>query len=382
METESTRQIALHIVSRLHEAGFAAWLVGGCVRDQLLGREPKDYDVATSARPEHVLALFPHGELVGASFGVVLIKGKVEVATFRSEMDYTDGRRPDTVTYETDVRLDAARRDFTINALYLDPLSHQLLDLVGGEQDLKHGIIRAIGDAHHRFREDHLRLLRAIRFAARFGFTIEPATMSALIELAPLIRRIAGERIHDEMRRIITGPHRPQAWQLLDASGLWRMLAPEAPAGHHFAALSGPVDVALGWAALLYGTPDPRPLFHRYRFSASESRTCLELLSDAPLVTSLLTAPLAAQKRFARRDTFLQHLALHHAIHGATPAWDYWQTRLWSAADLFPTPLITGDDLIALGHQPGPRFRAILDQVEDAQLEGRIHTRDEALALA
>lgn len=384
MALEAGRDLALRIVERLRNSGHVAYWVGGCVRDQLLGLEPKDFDVATSARPEKVLQLFPDSQLVGASFGVVLHDGGVEIATFRSEGDYRDGRRPEEVRYETEAALDATRRDFTINALFYDPLSDQVLDFVGGQPDLSAGIIRAIGDPQVRFGEDYLRLLRAVRFAARFRYAIEEQTLAAMIQMAPLILKIAGERLHDEMRRVLTGDHLDLAWKYLQETGLLRHLVPEARAGARLVRLQGPVGVTLGWAALLEGTEDARPVYRRFRFSDREKLGCADLLaSEAPFLAihQLTTSEL---KRFLRRPHIEDHLELHRATYGKTAAYQFAVGKLseWGPEDLRPKPLIDGRDLIALGLETGPRFREILTKVEDAQLEGLLKSREEALRLA
>ena len=231
----SAERLAETIVHRLRAAGHRAWLVGGCVRDRLLNRTPKDWDVATDARPDRVAELFRESEQVGAHFGVVLVREnawQVEVATFRSDHSYTDGRRPDRVHFESDPEQDVLRRDFTINALLLDPETDAVLDYVGGQEDLRRGIVRAIGDPEKRFREDHLRLLRAIRFAARFGFEIETATFEAMRRLHALIRKVSAERVRDELVRILTEGGARRGFELMDASGLLGEILPEVAAMH------------------------------------------------------------------------------------------------------------------------------------------------------
>ncbi|HVW84566.1 MAG TPA: CCA tRNA nucleotidyltransferase, partial [Bryobacteraceae bacterium] len=228
-----SKDLARFIVERLRAAAHAAYFVGGCVRDLLLGREPKDFDVATSAEPDQLLRLFPRADRVGAHFGVVLVHddgAHVEVATFRSDLEYLDGRHPEGVRFETDPREDAVRRDFTINALLLDPISGEILDFVHGREDLAAGVVRAIGDPETRFREDHLRLLRAVRFAARFGFRIEPQTFSSIRHLAPLIHDVSAERVRDEIARILTEGGARRGFELLDATGLLHEVLPEIEA--------------------------------------------------------------------------------------------------------------------------------------------------------
>lgn len=375
---------ARQAVARLTDAGHVAYWVGGCVRDFLLGREPKDFDIATAACPDAVLALFPGSQLVGAHFGVVLLPNGIEVATFRSEGQYSDGRHPSEVRFETDPRLDAARRDFTINALYFDPLREQVLDFVGGRADLSAGIIRAIGNPAARFAEDHLRLLRAVRFAARFDYTIEPNTLAAMQSAAPRLPRISGERILAEMNRMLAGPNLPTVWRYLWEAGLWRSLAPESPAGGRLARLRAPVSAALGWAALLEAHPHPQTVYRLCRFSATLRAHCADLLQHEAMLASAPALSIPALKRLLRQPTFPEHLELHRATHGESTAWQFLvdAERRWQPADLWPAPLLTGADLIALGLPPGPLFRQILEQLEDAQLDRRITTREAALALA
>jgi len=384
MALESCSELARRIVRDLADAGHLAYWVGGCVRDQLLGLTPKDYDVATSAPPEVALQLFPGSTLVGESFGVVLVPGGVEVATFRSEMNYHDGRRPSHVQYETDPSLDAARRDFTINALYYDPLKDEVIDFTGGRNDIANRLVRAIGDPHERFAEDHLRLLRSVRFAARFDYRIEAVTLDALIAMAPQIRRIAPERLHDEMRRILTGPNLELAWHYLDISGLWKQLVPESNHGERLARLTGPVSVALGWAALIEGVTRPQDIYRRFRFSRQEAEGCQDLLENEQCFTRLEEMSVVSMKRFVRKSNFEEHLELHRASYGESVAFSALAAmrQQWSKDELWPPPLLNGEDLIGLGLEPGPAFRQILNALEDAQLEGRVQTREEAVRLA
>jgi poly(A) polymerase len=244
--------------------------------------------------------------------------------------------------------------------------------------------VRAIGDAHVRFGEDHLRLLRAVRFAARFRFAIEAQTFAAITAMAPLIVRIAGERLHDEMRRILTGPNLDLAWRHLSETGLLREMVPEAKAGFRITRLSGIVGVSLGWAALLEGAEDANPVYRRFRFSEEEKQNCSDLLTNEIQFCTLSQMSLSDLKRFLRRTNINDHLALHKATYGETNAYQFASGMLaeWGPDILFPSPLIDGRDLIALGLEPGPRFSQILKQVEDAQLEGRIQSKEEALRLA
>jgi len=419
-------------VVRLRAAGHSAWFVGGCVRDLLLGREPKDYDVATSAPPEEVLRLFPRAGQVGAHFGVVMVhegSAYVEVATFRSDLEYRDGRRPESVRFERDPREDAIRRDFTINALMLDPSTGEVLDFVGGRQDLQARIMRAIGDPERRFREDHLRLLRAVRFAARLGFEIEPATFEAIRALAPAIRRVSAERVRDELARILTegGPRR--GFELLDDAGLLREILPEVaamkgveqppefhPEGdvwiHTLMMLEGmrnpSLELALG--VLLHDVGKPatfriaerirfdghvekgvelaRALMGRLKFANSVIESAEGLIANHMKFKDVPRMRESRLKRFIRMPGFEDHMELHRldciSSHGSLENYDFVRRKQSETPpeQLKPNPLITGKDLIAAGYKPGPMFGVVLGEIEDAQLEGAIATRDEAMAMA
>ncbi len=472
---------ALRIVSELHAAGHQAYLAGGCVRDLLLGREPADYDVATSATPDIVLRLFPRTFAVGAHFGVVLVAAGqgdghecTEVATFRSDGVYSDGRHPDVVRYTGSAEEDVQRRDFTINGLLLDPLAlfpqglkpcsfvgtfgttavvpcykahdaaalepgalglrddllSAVIDYVGGLADLDKGIMRAIGHPLRRFEEDKLRLLRAVRFAARFGFTIEPHTLTAIRALAPRIHAVSRERVRDELTKMLTEGHARRAFELLDETGLLAEVLPEVarmkgvaqppqfhPEGDvwvHTLMLLDQLEpgcpLTLAWGALLHDVGKP-PTFRvapdrirfdghvevgvamgaeicrRFRFSNDDTRQIVSLIenhmrfADAPKMKS------STLKRFFRLEDFDQHLALHRmdclAAHGNLDIWNFVRERYQTMPEqeVRPQPLITGRDLIAAGYTPGPQFKEILQLVEDAQLEGTITTADQALLL-
>jgi poly(A) polymerase len=424
--------LAKSIVERLRAEGHSAWLVGGCVRDLLLGRAPKDFDVATAARPEQLLRLFPRSGQVGAHFGVVLVHeggAHVEVATFRSDLDYADGRRPTAVHFETSPEQDVLRRDFTINALLLDPATNEVRDYAGGRADLAAGIIRAIGDPERRFREDHLRLLRAVRFAARLNFTIEPATFAAMQALAPAIRAISAERIRDEISRILTEGGARRGFELLDASGLLREVLPEVsalqgveqppafhPEGdvwtHTLLMLEGlrnpPLELALGVLLHDIGKPATFRIAERIRFDGHVEKgveiahALLNRLRYPGAVIEQVEALIANHmkfkdvpamresrlKRFLRMPRFEEHLELHRldclSSHGSLENYDFALRKLHEAPpeQLRPRPLITGRDLIDAGFTPGPVFSDILHQIEDAQLDGRVTTREEALQIA
>jgi putative nucleotidyltransferase with HDIG domain len=427
----SAETLARRIVANLRERGHQAWLVGGCVRDLLLGRTPADYDVATDARPERLLQIFPRAGQVGAHFGVVLVRedgAEVEVATFRSDHAYSDGRRPDSVQFEPDPRQDAIRRDFTINALFLDPTSGDIRDFTGGREDLARGIIRAIGDAETRFREDHLRLLRAVRFAARLGFTIEPGTMAVVRRLHALISTISAERVRDELVRILTEGGARRGFELLDETGLLEDVLPEVAATKGVAQppefhpegdvwthtllllekLEHPTP-ALALGALLHDVGKPptfrvagrirfdghveagielaRGILARLRFSGETTGQVLALIGNHMRFIDVPKMRESTLKRFLRLPRFEEHLELHRldclSSHGKLDTWQMVRNRLRElpAEALKPRPLIDGHDLIAAGYEPGPRMGAMLAAVEDAQLEGRIETREEALGL-
>lgn len=426
---EFAATLARDIVRILREHSHAAYLAGGCVRDLLLGREPKDYDVATSAPPEEVLRLFPDSDQVGAHFGVVLVRrdgAQVEVATFRSEGPYSDGRHPDTVTFKTDPRADALRRDFTINAMMMDPFSREVLDFVGGQEDIRQGVIRTVGDPRERFAEDHLRMLRAVRFAARFRFTIEAGTRAAIRELAGQIHRVAAERVRDELVRILTEGGARYGFELLDETGLLREILPEVAAMKGVAQppefhpegdvwthtllmldqLKNPTpELALG--ALLHDVGKPvtfrvadrirfdghveegvriaSGILRRLRFPGDVSERVLALVANHMRFLHVPGMRESTLKRFLRLERFDEHLELHRvdclSSHGSLDIYQYVarKRKEFSEEQLRPPRLIGGDDLIAMGYRPGPAFRRMLHAVETAQLESRIRTRDEAL---
>jgi len=479
---------ALRIIAALRAAGHQAYLAGGCVRDLLLGREPSDYDVATSATPDIVLNLFPRTFAVGAHFGVVLVatsgaedaasaagaeleepsystglqlfrKGYVvtEVATFRSDGAYSDGRHPDAVRYTTSAEDDVRRRDFTINGLLLDLLKgtgfspyindankkgalapegsfsgglrSAVIDHVHGLADLDAGIIRAIGQPGEHFQEDHLRILRAVRFAARFGFQIDPATAAAMRRLASKIHAVSRERVRDELTKMLTEGRARRAFELLDETGLLAELLPEVarmkgvaqPPNFHpegdvwihtlllLAQLPPACPLPLAWAALLHDVGKP-PTFtladrirfnghvevgvaiaadicRRFRFSNDETRQTLSLIENHMRFADAQRMKASTLKRFFRLENFPQHLELHRmdclASSGNLDHWNFVRERYESMPEeaVHPVPLLTGRELIAAGYTPGSAFKEMLRAVEDAQLEGVIATPAEALAL-
>jgi poly(A) polymerase len=428
------RQLAEEVVRKLRAAGHQALLAGGCVRDLLLGRPPKDYDVATSAAPREVLALFPKALTVGEAFGVVIVieeTSEIEVATFRSDRGYSDGRHPDAVTF-TDARQDALRRDFTINGMFLDPETGQVVDYVGGQEDLARRVIQAIGDPCLRFLEDHLRMLRAVRLAAELGFDIDPATAAAAKELAPKIASVSGERVAAELERILTAlpPGRRRGLELMDELGLVAILLPEIhamkgvvqgpdvhPEGDVFThtllcvqELREPT-LELALAALLHDTGKPRTAVMRDGrwtfYSHAEigekmaEDVCRRLrLSNyqAGRVTWLVRQHMRLMNAEEMREARLKRLFAESgfadlaelwradciASGGTAEAYEALMARYRALGEeeVRPAPLVTGNDLIAMGLGPGPAFRTILDEVYDAQLEGRAATREDALALA
>ncbi len=423
--------LARTVIARLRAAGHQAFLVGGCVRDLLLGLGPKDFDVSTDALPGDILNLFPGSGQVGAQFGVVLVRdgsSQVEVATFRSDSDYSDGRRPDAVHFERDPKGDVLRRDFTINGLMMDPETGRVVDYVDGRADLDRRVVRAIGDPGARFAEDRLRLLRAVRFAARLEFEIEAATLEAIERHHELILTVAAERVRDELARILTEGGARRGLELLERTGLLADILPEVaamkgveqPPEFHpegdvwthtlrlLEALDHPTPtLALG--ALLHdvGKPPTFRVAERIRFDGHAERG----VEMAHAIMQRLRFPRAAMervealvanhmrfmqvtrmkestlKRFLRMPDFEEHLELHRldcvAGSGRLENYEFIRGKLaeYSEERLKPPPLVTGADLIAAGYTPGPRFSRILTAVEDAQLEGRIGTAEEAMAM-
>jgi len=426
---------ARSILDRLRAHGHRAYFVGGCVRDVLLGIAPKDYDIATSATPDEIVELFPNSDLVGAHFGVVLVKEfecAVEVATFRTEGAYADGRHPAQVALVTDPRLDAQRRDFTINAMFLDPAGGQppgeVLDFFGGRGDLAARLIRCVGSPRARFQEDHLRLLRAVRFAAQLDFAIERETADAMRAEASSLGHIAAERTRDELTRILTQRHPARGLRLLDETGLLEVVLPEVkalqgveqppefhPEGdvwtHTLLMLEqlppGP-SATLAWGVLLHDVGKPatftredrihfnghvetgleisRRVLARLRFSHDDSDQILALVANHMRFGAIHRMRESTLKRFLRLPRFDEHLELHRAdclsSHGHLDNYRYAQERLAATPPevLRPARLITGSELLELGYSQGPLYREILTAVETAQLDGEIGTVEEARA--
>jgi poly(A) polymerase len=437
---------ARDIVLTLRGANHQAYLAGGCVRDLLLGQEPKDFDVATSATPDVMQKLFPKTLAVGAHFGVILVCDEsgitTEVATFRHDGAYSDGRRPDAVQFSTDAREDVLRRDFTINGMLLDPVAFEAtgdattatLDFVGGRDDLSRKILRAIGDPSLRFAEDKLRMLRAVRFASRLDLEIEPRTFAAIRNAAAEIGQVSSERIRDELALMLTEGRARRAFELLDTTGLLRQVLPEAVRMHGVAQppqfhpegdvwthtmlllekLPPGASLTLAWAALLHdigkpatfrapspGDPNDRIRFNghvevgvriaetvlaRLRFSNDDTAQIVALVKNHMRFADILQMRESTLKRFLRLPRFGEHLALHRldctSAHGDLTLYNFAKQHYEAAPaeQIRPKLLVTGRDLIAAGYRPGPQFKAMLEAAEDAQLEGRAVTQEEAMA--
>ncbi|HWN57930.1 MAG TPA: CCA tRNA nucleotidyltransferase [Methylomirabilota bacterium] len=423
-------QNALAIVRRLVDAGFRAVFAGGCVRDRILGVEPKDFDIATDARPEVVLKLFDRTVAVGAKFGVIAVivgDDQFEVATFRADAAYLDGRRPSSVRFGA-IEEDAIRRDFTIGGMFYDPIADRLIDLVGGMRDLRAGIIRAIGNPDERFEEDHLRILRAIRFAARLNFTINPATWSAMLRSAPKITQIAAERIGEEITMMMTEGGAARAMDLMMQSGLMQLLLPEVvemrgcaqPENFHpegdvythtrigVAMLPARCSETVAFGILLHDIAKPRcraetgdkvtfyghveqgavmaaeMLARLKRSRAVQERVAYLVKNHLKLCMAPRMRP-ATLKRMLAEDGFdeLMEVAFMDAMASSSYLgfWHFCKHAMstMTAQEIRPPRLIGGDDLKELGFTPGPRFKAILKDVEDQQLDGLLANRDDAL---
>ena len=376
--------LAESIATRLRDAGHQVWFVGGCVRDELLGRPAKDIDIATSAQPDELLRLFPRAGQVGAHFGVLLVpegSERVEVATFRSDDIYADGRHPSAVHFESNPREDALRRDFTINALFRDPFSGEVLDFSTGRQDLAAKLIRTVGDPERRFREDHLRLLRAVRFAAGLSFDIEPITWHAMQQLAPLIRTVSIERVRDELIRILTEGGARRGFELLEKSGLLREILPEA-AGQ-IALLPGRPSLTLALGILLHRAENSREILSRLHFPGNVIEPVAALVENQSRFAEAPKMRESELKRFLRMEHFEEHLELQ-GITCPTSNCDFIRRaqQRFTPESLHPPTLVSGHDLIAAGFTPGPLLGQALREIEDAQLENRLATREEALDFA
>ncbi len=421
------QRAARRIVEKLRLHGHEAFFAGGWVRDFLLRRKPKDIDIATSALPQEVLDLFPRSIAVGAKFGVILVHmyGRTyEVATFRSDSTYFDGRHPSSVTYSGPEQ-DALRRDFTINGLFYDPVAERLIDYVHGRGDIQGRLIRTIGDPEKRFAEDKLRMLRAIRFACSLGFNIEPETWHAILKLSPDILQVSWERIRDELLNLLAGPAPDKGLDLLHESGLLAHILPEIEAVHSvaesaqfhakadtfarirtaLAALRKPSAI-LALGTLLHdlgklpddsgdeqvshdeqvklGRERSEKICRRLRLSNQEVDQIVDLVTCHPRFSQIKEMQESALKRFLRKTNFSDHLELHRVIClSSRKDLDIYKFCLhkleeWKNQPAAP-PLLNGEDLIEMGYQPGPTFKEILKSIEDLQLEGALHTREEAL---
>ncbi len=422
---------AREIAARLRESGHVAYLAGGCVRDIVRGETPKDFDIATDAKPEIVQKIFPRTYAVGAHFGVILVvenRFQFEVATFRSDDVYVDGRRPSAVHFSSPEE-DAQRRDFTINGMFYDPVAEKVIDFVGGRADIEAKLVRAIGDAAQRFAEDRLRMLRAVRFATVLDYKIDDQTWEALVAKAVSINEISAERIREELVRIFLSPNRVRGWDLLDSSGLMRAILPEVdamkgcaqpeqfhPEGDVFQHtrlmlqfLPEKVSVPLVFSVLLHDVAKPRTatvdetgrirfnahdrigaemteeIMRRLRFSGAEIDAAVEMVRQHMVFKDVPKMRVAKLKRFMARPTFDDELELHRVdcegSHGMLDNYEFLLRKRDEFANepIIPPPLVRGDDLIALGLKPGPKFGGILEAVETRQLEGTLRTREEAL---
>jgi len=429
----TSRELANSICETLRRNRHQAFLVGGCVRDLLLSREPADYDVATDATPEQVIGLFPEHVAVGAQFGVILIPReelRVEVATFRSDIGYSDGRHPDRVTFSKAAQEDVQRRDFTINGLLMWHDTGEVLDYVGGQADLQAKLIRAIGEPDRRFTEDKLRMLRAVRFAARFGFEIESDTFRAIRRHVKEVGQVSPERLRDELTKMLTEGAARRAFELLDETGLLQQVLPEIaamkgveqPPQYHpegdvwihtrmmLEGLPFGVSPTLAWGILLHDVGKP-PTFkspsetgdrirfdghvdvgvrmaeeicRRLRFSNEDTNQILALVDNHMRFKDVESMHASTLKRFVRQPHFDEHLALHRldclSSNRHLESYEFIRRFINETPpeQVRPERLITGDDLQAMGFKPGPLFSQILGSLEDAQLEGQVKTREEA----
>lgn len=433
--SNTLRQEALNIVTRLRDAGYKALYAGGCVRDRLRGLEPKDIDIATSATPDQVLKIFPEGNSIGAHFGVILVHSggiPFEIATFREDGEYKDGRHPEDVCFSTPEK-DAQRRDFTINGLFEDPWTGEIIDYVGGKDDLDNYLIRSIGSPGKRFEEDSLRLLRAVRFATVTGFEIEGRTWDALCEYASWLEKVSVERIREELVKILLAPRRAKGLVMLMDSGLMRHIIPEMydlqgceqppqwhPEGDVYVHTrimldmldkKGEMDVSLVFAVLLHDIGKP-PTFSieegtgRIRFSSHDSvgremardimrrlkfpnvivDEVAEMVGNHMKFMHVRDMRISRLRRFMGRETFLRELELHRvdcaSSNGFTDNYEFLLEKLeeFASEPILPPPLINGRDIIGRGIMPGPRFKEWLEAIQTEQLESRITTREDALA--
>ena len=429
--SSTLESIARRIVQRFREAGHVAYYAGGCVRDMLLGQEPHDYDIATGARPDQVQALFRKTYAVGVHFGVIVVcedGREFQVATFRSDGSYIDGRHPSDVTFSTP-QMDAERRDFTVNGMFFDPIAGEVIDYVDGATDLKRGLLCAIGDPAARIREDRLRMLRAVRFATVLDFKIEAATWTAIRQSADAIHQVSAERIREELVKTLQHPNRLRGFDLLDDSGLLREVLPEMeslkgctqpeqfhPEGDVFVHTRAmlellskePLSASLVFSILLHDiskpatrTVDPdgrirfnghdkagaevtRAIMERLKFSRAEIDATVEAVAQHMVFKDVQQMRVAKLKRFMARPNFEEELELHRvdctSSHGMLDNYEFLRSKKeeFASEPLIPEPLVTGHDLIELGLKPGPRFKEILEAVQSRQLEGTLTSPQEA----
>lgn len=431
MQSIPMREAAIEIVRKLVEAGHQALLAGGCVRDALLGKDPKDYDIATSATPGEIEALFPGSQTVGAQFGVVIVHCRgfaIEVATFRTDGVYSDGRHPDAVTFSNPEE-DARRRDFTVNGIFLDPLRNEVLDFVNGRDDLRAGLIRAIGDPEKRFAEDHLRLMRAVRFAVMLDFQIEPATWAAVCRLSARVSAVSAERVRDELSRILLHRGRVRGFDLLVASGLMKAVLPEIlnlqgcaqppqfhPEGDVFIhtrlmldLLPAETSLPLVLSVLLHDIAKPATatvdatgrirfnghdrlgaemtdaILRRLKFPNHVIEQTVEAVANHMIFKDVPKMRTSKLKRFMARPGFGDELELHRVdclgSHGGLDTYEFirHKQREFASEPLIPPRLLNGDDLIRRGWSPGPLIGEVLTAVQNLQLEGVLHSREAAL---
>jgi len=439
---DELRSHADRIVETLHRKGFKAYFAGGCVRDMLMGREPDDYDIVTDARPDEVAGLFEAVIPVGRDFGVVVVvidRHHFEVATFRKEGEYLDGRHPSSVAF-TDEEEDARRRDFTINGIFYEPVRKRYIDYVGGQEDILRGVIRSIGDPRERFREDRLRIIRGVRFAARFRFVIDRETEEAIRELAPLVSGVSAERIRDELIKILLDPYPHEGIRLLHTLDVLGVFLPEvshmdgveqppefhpegdvlthtllmlelmraSPPGSYVEGEgSRDPSAALVMGILLHDIGKPptmevadrirfnnhtsvgaemaEGIMKRLRFSKKETQVVIDLVRDHLRFMECRNMRESTLKRFLTQENFGEHLELHRldclASHGDLSNYEFCREKLDELRAESPRQprLLTGHDLIRLGFNPGPLYREILTYTEDLQLEGKIRTKEEAI---
>jgi len=423
------KDLALKVAKQLRDNGFQAYYAGGCVRDTITNLEPADYDIATDATPDIVMKIFKKTIPIGAHFGVILVLEEgipFEITTFRSDGKYVDGRHPETVKFSKNPKDDVRRRDFTINGLLYDPFNEKVLDYVSGLDDIQKGVIRAIGNPMERFKEDKLRLMRAVRFSARFKYILEKNTLDAVKELAPKILEVSAERIRDELDKILRGKNAAFGFQMLEDTGIMRYILPEVsamvgveqppefhPEGDVFTHTKIMLDLldkptkVLAFAVLMHDVGKPKTfslaerirfdghvpvgakmadqICKRLKFSNDEREKIVRYVENHLKFMDVKNMRESKLKRFMQSDTFIEELELHRVdclgSHRKLDNWEFCKSKLeeYSREEIKPIPLISGNDLIKEGYEPGPLFKEILIKIGDLQLENQIKTREEAL---